>query len=102
MDDSRVANHATTVTKVVTDKARPVTRESDLGFVRERDHHSKDIEFRALQLTIAKMALVVIGAVAVVSLWWGVYAKNDMVFQFGSGVITTMFGMSLSFLFPRH
>ena len=82
-------------------EAPPVSKPEDLALVKERDLHDRDMEYRRAQLTIAKFGIAGVGLMGAVCVVIGIWTADDKVFQFGTGIMTTILGLVLGFLFPR-
>lgn len=79
----------------------PVSRPEDFALVRERDLHGRDMDYRRTQLAVAKFGIGGVGIMGAACVVLGIWTQDDKVFQFGTGIMTTILGLVLGFLFPR-
>ncbi len=79
----------------------PVSRPEDFALVRERDLHHRDMDYRRTQLMIAKFGIIGVGSLGAACVVIGIWNPDEKMFQFGTGIATTILGLALGFLFPR-
>lgn len=87
--------------RTVIEQARQVTAPDDVQVAREQDHHEKDIEWRDMQLWLAKTVIICCFALGAISLIIGLLTKQQAAIQLGMSLLSTILGVVLGFMFKR-
>lgn len=86
---------------ITRENAPQVSNPEDLALVKERNLHDHDMQYRRAQLAVAKFGIAGVGLLGAVCVVIGIWTADDKVFQFGTGIMATILGLALGFLFPR-